>query len=284
MLWFYMLGTAVLAAFCWAFGHFEVSFLKEILSVRLWFVLCYALAMLLWWKLKTSAKNKIALNFLLAYAFLGLIYKDTAVLNQLFFDKIDPFLMQADVLMWGFQPALKFSEVMNATWFSELMFFSYFFYYLMPLVVLFTLYQRAPQVIAEFGTMLITAFVIYYSIFIVLPAVGPQFYFPDPENTIPQRGLFSFLVKQIQAMGEAPTAAFPSSHVGVSVVVLLWLYPRYKRLFYGILPLSILLFFSTVYIKAHYAIDVLAGLVSGACIYVFIALFYNHFKNKNYEI
>lgn len=279
-----MLGTAVLAASCWAFGHFEISFLKEILSVRLWFVLCYALAMLLWWKLKTSAKNKIALNFLLAYAFLGLIYKDTAVLNQLFFDKIDPFLMQTDALMWGFQPALKFSEVMNTAWFSELMFFSYFFYYLMPLVVLFTLYQRAPQAIAEFGTMLITAFVIYYSIFIVLPAVGPQFYFPDPENTIPHRGLFSFLVKQIQAMGEAPTAAFPSSHVGVSVVVLLWLYPRYKCLFYGILPLSILLFFSTVYIKAHYAIDALAGLVSGACIYVFIALFYTHFKNKNYEI
>ena len=81
-------------------------------------------------------------------------------------------------------------------------------------------------------------------------------------------GLFYQLVEQAHEAGERPTAAFPSSHVGISTVILLlaW-HSGNKRLFLVLLPFFILMCFSTVYILAHYAIDALAGLLTGALMY-----------------
>ena len=65
-----------------------------------------------------------------------------------------------------------------------------------------------------------------------------------------------------QEIGERPTAAFPSSHVGMSTIcMLLALVAKRKWLFWVMLPFWILLVFGTVYIKAHYAIDSIFGLV-----------------------
>lgn len=65
----------------------------------------------------------------------------------------------------------------------------------------------------------------------------------------------------IQNTAEQPTGAFPSSHVGISIIILL-MAKKKAPVFYKIAwPFVILLIFSTVYIKAHYAIDVIGGLL-----------------------
>ena len=231
-------------------------------------------------------KNKIPVkafqfvSLLIAYSFLGSIYKETSVLNTLFLNKQDDILINIDNFIFGFQPSLEFSKTINHWLFSELMFLGYFSYYLMPLFVMFKLYKTS--LVNHFGFVLITSFIIYYIIFILFPVEGPQFHFPSPENYIEAKGIFGKAVKLIQAMGEAPTAAFPSSHVGVSVVVLLWLNKYQKNLIKYILPFSVLLFFSTVYIKAHYAIDAVAGLLSGFIVYKMVNSIYLLIQKKNY--
>ena len=42
-----------------------------------------------------------------------------------------------------------------------------------------------------------------------------------------------------------------------------------KTLFFTLLPFALLIFFATVYIRAHYAIDVIAGLIAGIVLYLF---------------
>ena len=81
-------------------------------------------------------------------------------------------------------------------------------------------------------------------------------------------GVFYQLVEDAKAAGERPTAAFPSSHVGISTVIMLlgWHTGKHK-LFYVMLPFYIFLCMATVYIQAHYLIDALAGLVTGAVFY-----------------
>ena len=66
-------------------------------------------------------------------------------------------------------------------------------------------------------------------------------------------------------------AAFPSSHVGVTFVVMLlaWHF-KLRKLFWALLPFAVLMFFSTVYIFAHYAIDALAGLLSGLLCWILL--------------
>lgn len=213
-----------------------------------------------------NQKYAYILYFLVCYVLLGNIYKETGLLNTLFFQKIDPYLSRMDAFIFGYQPSVEFSKKMNYPFFSELMFFGYFYYYLMPLIVFFS-FLKNPQKIEEFGFFLIGSFMFYYLIYILIPAEGPQFYFDFPEKYIPTQGIFGKMVKTIQAFGEVPTAAFPSSHVGISTIVLLWLYRSKKKLFFILLTFSIILFFSTVYIKAHYFVDVLAGFISGIIIY-----------------
>ena len=80
--------------------------------------------------------------------------------------------------------------------------------------------------------------------------------------------MFYQLVEDAKAAGERPTAAFPSSHVGISTVIMLLGWHTGKRkLFYVMLPFYIFLCMATVYIQAHYLIDALAGLATGAVFY-----------------
>ena len=75
-------------------------------------------------------------------------------------------------------------------------------------------------------------------------------------------------------------AAFPSSHVGVTtVVMLLALRTRSKGLIFTILPFYILMCFSTVYIYAHYAIDAIAGLLTGILLYFALKALWKHLPN-----
>jgi len=84
-------------------------------------------------------------------------------------------------------------------------------------------------------------------------------------------GLGYHLVYVAKIAGERPVAAFPSSHVGVTTVVMLlaW-HSRSRRLFFTMLPFAVALFFATFYIQAHYAIDAIAGLLMGSLFYAIL--------------
>lgn len=239
---------------------------------RLLFLSIFAGSLL--WPSHRSKKNKNTIEILLVYASLTLLYKETAVLNQFFYPLHDPLLEQWDAALFGFQPALMFSETFPSAVISELLFMGYFSYYLMPLVVLGYLYRKAPEKLMEFGFMLIGSFLVYYFNFILFPAVGPQFYWEAPDNAIETKGVFGKLIKIIQTNGEAPTAAFPSSHVGISIIVLFWLFKNNIRLYLFLMPFTVLLVLATVYIKAHYAVDVIGGIVSAFLVYFLMNKWY----------
>ena len=147
--------------------------------------------------------------------------------------------------------------------------------------------------------VILSSFYVYYFIFVLLPVTGPQFYylavgtekiaagvFPDVGNwflTHSERmaapgwgdGFFHHLLDMAHNAGERPTAAFPSSHVGITtVLVLLAFRTRSKSLIFTILPFYILMCFSTVYLYAHYAIDAIAGLLTGIAFYYILCHLY----------
>ena len=231
-------------------------------------------------------KNKISYNFfqllqnILVFALMTFLYKETAMLNTLIFPKIDEFLSNLDQNIFKFQPSIEFSKHFNSLFFSELFYFGYFCYYLLPLVVFGVLYKFLPQKIEEFGFILITSFLLYYFIFIIIPAEGPQFYFTFPDNYIEAQGIFGNAIKLIQKNGEAPTAAFPSSHVGISWIVIFWLYQNFRKSVKYFIPFVVLLMFSTVYIKAHYFVDVVAGFISAPIVFFLTFKFYKFLNHK----
>lgn len=229
---------------------------------------------------RLSDRNLQLIHTIVVFALMSFLYKETAVLNKLLFPKIDGFLSILDEKIFGFQPSVEFSKVYYSLFFSELFYFGYFCYYLLPLVVLGLLYQFLPQKIEEFGFVLISSFLMYYFIFILVPAAGPQFFFSFPDNHIEAKGIFGHAIKLIQKNGEAPTAAFPSSHVGISWIIIIWLFKNLRKSVKFFIPFVVLLMFSTVYIKAHYFVDVVAGFISAPIIFFLTFRFYKFLNQK----
>jgi membrane-associated phospholipid phosphatase len=85
-------------------------------------------------------------------------------------------------------------------------------------------------------------------------------------------------MRWIQDSGEKPTGAFPSSHVGLTIITMSILFKNTKKLFFIVLPVAIILVTSTVYIKAHYLIDVIAAFIVAPLIFVASRQIFKLFK------
>ena len=228
-------------------------------------------------------------------------YPETYEFNR-HFPNLDHLFAGYEQQFFGCQPALLFSQAYTHPVFSELMHLGYASYFpLIAIVTLFYFFRRYDEFLrAEF--ILLAAFFIYYIIFIFLPVTGPQYYylavgpesiaqgiFPNIHDYFATHdealhmpgysdGFFYSLVESAHNTGERPTAAFPSSHVGVTTILMILAWrSRNKYLFYGMLPLFLLMCLATVYIQAHYAIDVIGGWISAIVIYAILHFFAKKF-------
>lgn len=236
-------------------------------------------------------------------ALLGWWYPDTYAFNCVL-PNLDHVFATWEQSVFGCQPALLFSQKCSGWLFSELMDLGYVSYYPMIVAtVLFYFFCREKQFLRT-SFIILAAFFIFYVIFVALPVAGPQYYylaagvdqiaaghFPDVglyfethSEALPipgPDGFFHGLLTDAHNAGERPTAAFPSSHVGITTL-LMWLAWRTKNriLFYVMLPLAVLMFFATFYIQAHYAIDALVGLLVGTAFYFGLGALYDGMKIK----
>lgn len=222
---------------------------------------------------------------------LGWWYPDTYQLNMVL-PNLDPIFASYEQQLFDCQPALLFSQAFTHPVFSELMHLGYGSYYpMIAVVTLFYFFFRYKE-FDRAAFIILTAFFVYYAIFILLPVTGPQYYYPAvgldtiAKGVFPDvghyfathseglpipgyaDGFFYQFVASMHEAGECPTAAFPSSHVGVtSILLMLVWHSQNRKLFLFILPFFLLMCLATVYIQAHYVIDVLGGLVSAVIIY-----------------
>ena len=225
---------------------------------------------------------------------LGLWYPDTYEINRMFMNQ-DHLVASWDQSLFGCQPALVFSQIMPWHWLSELFDMGYFSYYpMIGLTALYYFFWRYRE-FERASFVIIAAFFIYYVVFVFFPVVGPTFYYhavgvdqiakgifpelgdyfshhadclPSPGDT---NGIFYNLVEDAKAAGERPTAAFPSSHIGISsILMLLVLHAKNYKLLCVLLPFYVFLCCATVYIQAHYLVDAFAGFVSAVVLYFFL--------------
>lgn len=201
--------------------------------------------------------------------FLGFLYKETDYLNNLIFKQnIDYWFINLESSIFGFLPSNNFSIYISSSLFAESMYFGYFAYYLLIIVIPLVVYIKKGTVVARKTIfVIICSFLLYYLFFIFFPVSGPQFYFTDLPQ-LPQGYFFGDVIRFIQNLGEAPTAAFPSSHVAMCLILIYIAYKEIPKLWLWLLPIAILLIFSTVYIRAHYAIDVLAAFITAPLAYL----------------
>lgn len=230
-------------------------------------------------------------------------YPDTFEFCQLF-PNMDYLFADADRALFGCQPAIEFSRALSSKFWSELFYLGYFSYFPMILVTLFVPLFHSRRLFEKTAFIVMASFFLYYAIYLFLPVAGPQFYFPvvgtseilsghypmlgdyfrthaELGPTVGPDGFFKSLVEMAHNGGERPTAAFPSSHVGISTILMVLLYRHNRSIFFAFIPFFVLLCCSTVYIQAHYLIDVFGGFASAALFYPFTRWLYTQLHTKD---
>lgn len=283
----------------------KIPVLNELLKVRLLIVsiitlLAYINSIKDWWVVRFS--RYAVVGFMLIYW-----YPETFDINRII-PNYDYLLAGLEQYIFGFQPAQLFNQHFPQSWFSEILNMSYLAYYPLIIGTSMYFYLKNRKTFEQFFFIILFSFFCYYLIYILFPTAGPQYYFQaigieqvnsgdfsnigfyfDRHQTLlslgNNTGFFSQMVQHTQQLGERPTAAFPSSHVGITSLILILIIKNRQYFLLGFLfPIYLALVTSTVYIQAHYAIDVLAGIITALIFYFLGSYVYKVFAIEFYEI
>jgi membrane-associated phospholipid phosphatase len=232
-------------------------------------------AELLLLRLLSPRKNALAAFARLFYpqAFMPLWFSESIILSQLFFGgaSLDRYFADLDQLVFGFQPAIEFHRALGGPFAAELFFFAYFFYYVLIVGGPWISFFRGERDRAARALFIIlSSFGLLFVWYVFFPVQGPKYYFPELRDAWYSnfKGyFFTSLMKGIFGSMNLGGSAFPSSHVAISLIALILNARDNPKALPAAVPMTALLFFSTVYIYAHYAVDVLGGIAAGLALY-----------------
>jgi membrane-associated phospholipid phosphatase len=178
----------------------------------------------------------------------------------------DDFFAGLDMAAFGMQPAIAFSAALKALpWWNELMFGSYFSYYVLLAITPWLPWLRGDEREAEREISFLSAYMlIVFSFYVFFRVQGPKYWVPE----LAAIGYADFAGGPITAFMRGVLegsvlsgAAFPSSHAAGALMLCFFIARTSRRLLplYGIL--LVLISLSTVYIRAHWAVDIIGGFV-----------------------
>ncbi|MFH1874568.1 MAG: phosphatase PAP2 family protein [Pseudomonadota bacterium] len=218
---------------------------------------------------QAKVNSLIVLREWLPFLFIAFIYenlRDYAGHVEHF--DVAKYMYHWDGLIFGTQPTVWAQKIFSPL-LTDIMSFSYALYFALPLALMFFLslanqrnYFRSMVLALSF------TFVIGFVCYTFFPCSPPRFYI-EHLYTDPHRLTGIFLFNKLQGMWDnlsvVSGGAFPSLHVGISSVALIYAY-KYRNisklntvLWYLYIPLVTSLWFSTVYLRHHWVVDIFAG-------------------------
>lgn len=150
---------------------------------------------------------------------------------------------------------------------TEVLAMGYFSYYLMLPGVALVLYRRKDA--GAFEDLMasgVVAYLICYVIFVAFPTEGPSHTLRHLHTDTFSGGPFWSMVALLQATAGVHGNAFPSAHAAGAVVALVFAWRYVRPLAVWMLGLVILMCVGAVYLRYHYASDMLAGALVGVVI------------------
>jgi membrane-associated phospholipid phosphatase len=186
-------------------------------------------------------------------------------------------LHEWDVIIFGIEPTI-WAQRFHSPVATDLLSISYALYFAEPLFIMFLLstWNRRKE-FRHMALCLTLTFIMGFLGYVFLPASPPR-YFIEPLFTDPARLQGVFLFEKLQGAWDGLSVvsggAFPSLHVGISAVALIYAF-RYRKLNRTLriiwcvyMPLVLSLWFSTIYLRHHWAIDIFAGWAVAAFAYI----------------
>jgi membrane-associated phospholipid phosphatase len=190
----------------------------------------------------------------------------------------DTALMAIDQRLFGFQASLVLQRIISPG-LTAYMDCAYFYHIInIPLVACFIYAFRDRARFREMMSGLMVVSFLGLLGYLLVPAIGPIYTLRN-QYTVPLRLSGWVFNREVDFMDFARIRrdVFPSLHVAISFVVWLYAYRNSKRLFWILSPLVLSLWFSTIYLRYHYLIDVVAGLILAPISYALGNWLFRHF-------
>jgi membrane-associated phospholipid phosphatase len=146
---------------------------------------------------------------------------------------------------------------------TELMSFLYVnFFWIAPSTSLWLLLLRRLREFRATTLAVVVCFYIGYVLYVLFPAAPPRLVlvYEFTRTLAGYKALFStFEARAFELLPLDSRAAFPSLHAAVSLVALICAWRHLRAWFWVLLPFVLGLWVSTVYLRHHYVVDLLAG-------------------------
>ena len=174
----------------------------------------------------------------------------------------DPELAAIDYRIFGAHPTVWLERF---TWplLTEILQVIYATYYFFPIVLGAVLWRNGWFERYHFWVFVVAfGFYASYLGYITVPATGPRFLpLVKDAQTFPLRGvwLFETIRKTLDEAEGITRDCFPSGHTEITLLVLYYARKFHRRTFWRLLPVASALIFSTVYLRYHYVVDIVAG-------------------------
>ena len=180
-------------------------------------------------------------------------------------------LIAIDQWLFGLQPAV-WAERFITPWLTEILSFCYMIFFLFAPLVALVLYLQKRK--SEFRETLITVILCFYAgyfLYVIFPAAPPRLTLKHL-YTIQFDGtpIADAALKMVNILPADSRAAFPSLHVAVTLLSLMFGFKYARWLFWLMLPFCTGLFLATVYLRHHYVIDIIAGIFLAITSYILV--------------
>jgi len=175
----------------------------------------------------------------------------------------DSLLIKADLVLFGGHHPTVLLERFIHPLLTTLLQLAYISYYPMAIVLGVALYRKKNKTAfheAIFGIIL--CFYLSYLGYLIVPAVGPRFTLSHLQTRDLAAGpLVTAIQETLNALENTKTDAFPSGHTAIALMTLFYAGKFKERVLTALLiPAVAGLILSTVYLRYHYVVDVIAGI------------------------
>ncbi len=194
-----------------------------------------------------------------------LIYQSLGYLTQYLHPDVDPQLIRIDFLLFGVNPTV-WMERWVVPWLTGVMSLAYLSYFVLPVRLVHTLYVKNPR--RDFNLAVFVLLLVWYLSFvgnILFPAIGPRYTLAHLQS-VPLSGspIADFVSHLLNSLENNTRDCMPSGHTAIGLIVLYLSYRYARLLFYLFCPIVAALILSTVYLRHHYVIDLIAGAMLAA--------------------
>jgi membrane-associated phospholipid phosphatase len=171
-------------------------------------------------------------------------------------------LVAMDVALFGVEPTLWAERFITPARTEWMQFFYANFSWLAPSASLILLGRRRFSEFRAVTLAVMTCFFLGYFLYVLFPAAPPRLVLQTSytKNLYGYPQFFSRLNAEAFALLPVDSrAAFPSLHTAVTLVMLACAWRHLRAWFFVALPFVVGLWVSTIYLRHHYAVDLLAG-------------------------